>query len=81
MLQAELIPLVRVQKIRMLVGMWTVKTVFMNLQVGMRTLGSWIRGHLCDMLAKKFATVYPCSKTLREAEFKGDRLINLAEEI
>jgi hypothetical protein len=33
------------------------------------------------MLAKNFATFCPCPETLREANFKGKGLINVAEEI
>jgi hypothetical protein len=43
--------------------------------------GGEFRGHLCYMLAKNLATFCPCPETLREAEFEGDRLINVVEEI
>jgi hypothetical protein len=42
----------------------------------------WTRGHLCYVLAKNYLfTFSPCPETLWEAEFKGDRIINLTEEI
>jgi hypothetical protein len=66
--------LVGAQKTRMPTGTWTVKARLM-------TLGNWTRGHSGYLLATNVAIFCPCPETLREVEFKGDRLIHLVEGI
>jgi hypothetical protein len=43
--------------------------------------GSWTREHSCYILANNFSTFCLCPETLWKVEFKGDRLINLAEKV
>jgi hypothetical protein len=45
------------------------------------SIWSWTRSHACYILSKNLSTFCPCPKTFWEAEFKGDGLINLAEEV
>jgi hypothetical protein len=45
------------------------------------SLGNWSRNHLCYILAKNLPMFCPQPKTLWGTEFKGNKLINLAEEI
>jgi hypothetical protein len=72
--------LVRAQNTRMPIEMLTVETGLLKCQTGMRTLlGIVTGGHSCYIEAKNLPTLCPCCEALWEAEFKGDRLINLPE--
>lgn len=33
---------------------------------------NWVRGHLCDILAKNLAAFWSCAKNLGEAELKSN---------
>jgi hypothetical protein len=41
---------------------------------------NWTRGHWCYIVAKNLVILCPCPETLKKAEFKGDKLINLARK-
>jgi hypothetical protein len=64
------------QKTRILRGMQTMKARPMKFQIGIRT-----RYHLFHILAKNLGTFCPCLETLKQAELKSDRPLNLVEEI
>lgn len=66
-------------KTRMPKGMWT---VLLRFQRGMRThtTGNWDRDHSCYIVAKNSSAFCPGLKTLCEAEFENDGLINLVKE-
>jgi hypothetical protein len=65
---------VGVQKTRILIGIQTIKTVFMTSQMKISTLGSWTRGYVRYTLTKNLLTFFPCSESLWKAEPKSDRL-------
>jgi hypothetical protein len=50
-------------------------------EVNKDSIGNWTRGHSCYILAQNLSTFCSCPKTLSEAEFKSNGLINLVEEI
>jgi hypothetical protein len=74
--------LVGAQKTRMVTGMRTVKTVLLRYTMETKTLLRIRLLVICVTFGQRtyLHFVHPL-KTLREAEFKEDRLINLAEEI
>lgn len=69
------------QKTGMLIRLWTVKTELMRFSENEDSLESWIRGHLCYIIAKKLFIFFPCSQTFYKFEFKDERLIYLVKEI
>jgi hypothetical protein len=44
-------------------------------------IGNWTSGYAYCIVAKNLSMFCPCLVTLWEAEFKSNKLINLAEEI
>lgn len=67
----------RDQKRRVQTEMQMVKTRLLRFQKGQGPLESWARGLSCYVMVSTFCL---CPVTGWEAEFKGNRLINLVEE-
>jgi hypothetical protein len=56
------------------------KALLVRFQMRTRTLLGTRLEAMCYIVAKK-STFYPCTETLWEADFKGDRLIDVTEDI
>jgi hypothetical protein len=66
--------LVGVQKLRMQIEMWRVKSVHKVSGGDGSCIGNWTRGHSHYLLAKNVPTFCLCPETLSGAEFKTNEL-------
>jgi hypothetical protein len=63
------------------IEMQTIKIMHEVSDGSMKSLGNWTGDHFCYLLTKNLSTFCLCPKTLWDAKLKGDRIINLVEEI